>query len=66
MPSPFPGMDPYLEAPAGWQEFHHIFIAGIDEATFLSQKFVPSMPFTLNAMSMSLKFSARRAESDLM
>ena len=32
MPSPFPGMDPYLEAPAGWQEFHHLFIAGIQEA----------------------------------
>jgi len=26
MPSPFPGMDPYLEAPAGWQEFHSRFI----------------------------------------
>ncbi len=22
MPSPFPGMDPYLEAPAYWQDFH--------------------------------------------
>jgi len=32
VPSPFPGMDPYLEAPAGWQEFHHLFIAGIQEA----------------------------------
>ena len=26
MPSPFPGMDPYLEAPAIWQDFHHSFI----------------------------------------
>jgi len=26
MPSPFPGMDPYLEAPAVWQDFHHSFI----------------------------------------
>jgi len=32
MPSPFPGMDPYLEAPSGWQEFHHLFVAGIQEA----------------------------------
>ena len=32
MPSPFPGMDPYLEAPAGWQEFHHNFMTGIQEA----------------------------------
>lgn len=31
MPSPFPGMDPYLEAPAGWQEFHHRFISGISD-----------------------------------
>src|SRR5437764_11835136 len=26
MPSPFPGMDPYLEDPAVWEEFHHVFI----------------------------------------
>lgn len=23
MPSPFPGMDPYLEAPNIWEDFHH-------------------------------------------
>lgn len=26
MPSPFPGMDPYLEHPAGWMGFHNTFI----------------------------------------
>ncbi len=26
MPSPFPGMDPYLEDPAFWQDFHWTFI----------------------------------------
>jgi hypothetical protein len=26
MPSPFPGMDPYLEDPSVWEEFHHVFI----------------------------------------
>jgi Protein of unknown function (DUF4058) len=26
MPGPFPGMDPYLEHPAGWPNFHHLFI----------------------------------------
>src|SRR5215217_346702 len=26
MPSPFPGMDPYLEDPAVWEEFHQVFI----------------------------------------
>ena len=24
MKSPFPGMDPYLEAPAFWEGFHHV------------------------------------------
>ncbi len=27
MPSPFPGMDPYLEAPAIWPDFHEAFAA---------------------------------------
>lgn len=26
MNSPFPGMDPFLEDPAVWEEFHHVFI----------------------------------------
>jgi hypothetical protein len=26
MPSPFPGMDPYLEDPAFWQDFHRSFV----------------------------------------
>src|SRR5580765_4738940 len=26
MPTPFPGMDPYLEAPTLWAEFHHQLI----------------------------------------
>jgi hypothetical protein len=25
MPSPFPGMDPYLESPDIWPDFHHRF-----------------------------------------
>src|SRR5258707_14912091 len=29
MPSPFPGMDPYLENPAGWQSFHTPFMSDI-------------------------------------
>lgn len=27
MPSPFPGMDPYLEESGGWSDFHHEFIS---------------------------------------
>ncbi|MEL7313805.1 MAG: DUF4058 family protein, partial [Cyanobacteria bacterium J06559_3] len=29
MPSPFPGMDPYLEHPALWSEFHDRLILAI-------------------------------------
>jgi len=29
MPSPFPGMDPYLETAALWPAFHHQFAAGL-------------------------------------
>jgi len=31
MPSPFPGMDPYLEAPDQWVSFHGRFITVLDE-----------------------------------
>jgi len=30
MPSPFPGMDPYLEEPSGWPSVHHWLIAAGD------------------------------------
>jgi Protein of unknown function (DUF4058) len=36
MPSPFPGMDPYLEDPSVWEEFHHIFIT--ESMYFLSDR----------------------------
>jgi hypothetical protein len=29
MPSPFPGMDPYLEAPQVWTAFHHHLVAAL-------------------------------------
>ena len=32
MPSPFPGMDPYLEDPAYWADFHHRFIDDLSDA----------------------------------
>ena len=32
MPSPFPGMNPYLEQPAVWQDFHQAFVTHIREA----------------------------------
>jgi hypothetical protein len=32
MKSPFPGMDPYLEDPAFWPDFHHKFIDDLSDA----------------------------------
>jgi Protein of unknown function (DUF4058) len=32
MPSPFPGMNPYLEFPALWHEFHNRLIVAISDA----------------------------------
>ena len=31
MPSPFPGMDPYVEATGIWSSFHHAFLVGCAE-----------------------------------
>lgn len=39
MPSPFPGMDPYLENPSVWADFHHTFIAGMRES--LAERLFP-------------------------
>ncbi len=38
MPSPFPGMDPYLEDPGIWPDFHHRF------ATILSEELNDQLP----------------------
>jgi hypothetical protein len=32
MPSPFPGMDPYLESPAIWPDFHQTFVVNLKAA----------------------------------
>ena len=32
MPSPFPGIDPYLEHPDFWQETHHWFIVALADS----------------------------------
>jgi hypothetical protein len=39
MPSPFPGMDPYLENPELWPDVHHGLISGMQAA--LNRAFVP-------------------------
>ena len=38
MPSPFPGMDPYLEHPGLWGDFHDSFI------TYIRQSLQPNLP----------------------
>ncbi|MEJ7590535.1 MAG: DUF4058 family protein [Planctomycetaceae bacterium] len=38
MPSPFPGMDPFLEQPAVFPDFHNRFIA------YLSEFLKPDLP----------------------
>jgi hypothetical protein len=40
MPSPFPGMNPYLEQAAVWQDFHNTFLIAIREA--LAPKMMPN------------------------
>src|SRR3954471_1069598 len=32
MPSPFPGMDPYLESPTHWSDFHARFVSSLADA----------------------------------
>ena len=32
MPSPFPGMDPYLEYPSAWTNIHHRLITAIADS----------------------------------
>lgn len=39
MPNPFPGMNPYLEHPDRWNEFHHLLISIIAES--LNPKLLP-------------------------
>ena len=39
MPSPFPGMDPYLEYPSAWTNIHHRLITAI--ADFLAPQLLP-------------------------
>lgn len=39
MPSPFPGMDPYLEEPSGWPSVHHRLIAVMSD--MLAEQLAP-------------------------
>ena len=41
MPSPFPGMDPYLEYPGLWPDVHHNLIS--DTQDFLAHQLRPEV-----------------------
>jgi hypothetical protein len=71
MPSPFPGMDPYLEGPGLWPVVHHTLISRycellaaqlrlkylvrIDERAALSGSLKPSFPRCLTVYRWALK-----------
>lgn len=44
MPGPFPGMDPYLESPIYWQDFHERFI------TYAAEALQPQLPDRYRAL----------------
>ena len=53
MPSPFPGMDPYLESPAHWSDFHYEFIGAMREA--LSDKLPENYHARINELVMMIQ-----------
>lgn len=61
MPSPFPGMDPYLESPAVWPDFHNSFIAYLREAL---NALLPAPFFCSIGSRVWVEGSERRVEPD--
>jgi Protein of unknown function (DUF4058) len=61
MPSPFPGMDPYLESPAVWPDFHNRFIAVLSQAI---NALLPAPLFCSIANRVYVEESKRRVEPD--
>ena len=51
MPSPFPGMNPYIEQPAVWQDFHTRFMAPAVDALRTAAAEVPASDPTLTLWS---------------
>ncbi|RUT00176.1 hypothetical protein DSM106972_076240 [Dulcicalothrix desertica PCC 7102] len=57
MPSPFPGMDPYLEQPTFWSSFHSRLIVAIADAIepqLSSEYYVEVETRTYQTMSVSV------------
>ena len=61
MPSPFPGMDPYLEDSAVWPDFHNSFIAYLREAL---NAVLPAPLFCSIGNRVYIEESERRVEPD--
>ena len=61
MPSPFPGMDPYLEGPAIWPDFHNSFITYLREAL---NALLPAPYFALIGTRVYVEETERRVEPD--
>lgn len=55
MPSPFPGMDPYLEDDAHWKAFHHHFVLS------LYQHLLPVLPDRYRARVEQRSYSTEQA-----
>ncbi len=62
MPSPFPGMDPYIEGPAVWPDFHDSFIAYLREALNAA---LPAPYFASIRNRIWIEDSERRVEPDV-
>jgi hypothetical protein len=61
MPSPFPGMDPFLEDPAVWPDFHNSFIAYLREAL---NAVLPAPLFASIGSRVYVEETERRVEPD--
>jgi Protein of unknown function (DUF4058) len=71
MPSPFPGMDPYLEHPGLWPDVHHMLIAGfreylapqlrpkyivrVEERTYLADETEAALPLQVRVPDVEVK-----------
>ena len=62
MPSPFPGMDPWLEAPGVFPDFHNRFLSNLSEAL---NALLPPPFYTAIATRVYMEGSERNVEPDV-
>ncbi len=79
MPSPFPGMDPYLEYPGLWPDVHHNLISGtqgllsqqlrpkyvvrVEERTYISDDSDPTLKLQLRVPAVEVAIRSGREEA---